>query len=161
MLVAAMNPCPCGFRGDTRRVCRCAPPQIQRYANRISGPLRDRIDLVVEVPATVALEPERSQEESSSTIRARVLAARARQHARLADAPIRLNCGMDTRALREHCALDSRTVRMLKSAVQRFGLSARGCDRVLRVCRTVADLAGDEKIGAEHVAEALQYRLAD
>ena len=161
MLVAAMNPCPCGFRGDTRRVCRCAPPQIQRYANRISGPLRDRIDLVVEVPATVALEPERSQEESSSTIRARVLAARARQHARLADAPIRLNCGMDTRALRTHCALDARTVRMLKSAVQRFGLSARGCDRVLRVCRTVADLAGDEKIGAEHVAEALQYRLAD
>jgi magnesium chelatase family protein len=188
MLVAAMNPCPCGFHSDQRRVCRCSPPQIERYAGRISGPLRDRIDLVVEVPAIgsslqrppqhdcgvrvpqaaaargarvgdpgVSKEP--GLEDSSAAIRTRVLEARERQRERFKERNARLNRDLEGGDLREHCALDSTTTALLETAIQKFCLSARGCDRVLRVSRTIADLAGTSGIRADHVAEALQYRL--
>ena len=156
MLVAAMNPCPCGFRGDHRRACRCSDAQIERYAARISGPLRDRIDLVVEVPALGTATPAIDQEPSSA-IRKRVDKARDRQRERFGRA--RLNRQMEGTELRTHCALDVRASALLEAAVQRFLLSSRGCDRVLRVSRTIADLAGSDRIGAAHVAEAVQYRL--
>jgi magnesium chelatase family protein len=162
MLLAAMNPCPCGFRGDTRRACRCSPWQIQRYASRISGPLLDRIDLVAEVPA---LPPAADwtapvREAASDEVRARVLLARQRQRDRCGTAPPVLNADLDVRGVRRHCALRGRAVRLFESAISRFLLSGRGCDRVLRVSRTIADLAGAEHVEQEHVAEALQYRLA-
>jgi magnesium chelatase family protein len=156
MLVAAMNPCPCGFRGDHRRACRCSDAQIERYAARISGPLRDRIDLVVEVPALGTATPAIDQEPSSA-IRNRVDKARDRQRERFGGT--RLNRQMEGTELRTHCALDVRASALLEAAVQRFLLSSRGCDRVLRVSRTIADLAGSDRIGAAHVAEAVQYRL--
>jgi magnesium chelatase family protein len=162
MLVAAMNPCPCGFLGDRRRACRCSDPQIQRYASRISGPLRDRIDLVVEVPAigtSVRDDGTAGARESSSDIRARVVAARAKQRIRFSSPGERLNRQLEGGELSEHCRLDARTTNVLEAAIQKFCLSARGCDRVLRVSRTIADLAGCPSIATEHLAEALQYRF--
>jgi magnesium chelatase family protein len=162
MLVAAMNPCPCGFYGDRRRACRCSDPQIQRYTGRISGPLRDRIDLVVDVPAvgsTVRDDGDRSRRERSSAIRARVVEARRRQHARFGESNSRLNRQLEGSELHQHCRLDPRGTRVLETAIEKFCLSARGCDRVLRVSRTIADLAGHSTISSLHVAEALQYRL--
>jgi magnesium chelatase family protein len=156
MLVAAMNPCPCGFRGDQRRACRCSEPQIERYGGRISGPLRDRIDLVVDVPA-IASTALAAGQESSSIIRVRVDRARERQRERFSGA--RLNRQLEGTELRIHCALDPNASALLEAAIQRFLLSSRGCDRVLRVSRTIADLAGAPRIDAAHVAEALQYRL--
>jgi magnesium chelatase family protein len=164
MLVAAMNPCPCGFLGDRRRACRCSDPQIQRYASRISGPLRDRIDLVVEVPSigsTVRGDAESSGRDSSALIRMRVVGARERQRARFGDASQRLNRQLEGGELNEYCRLDVRTTHVLEAAIHKFCLSARGCDRVLRVSRTIADLAGCDAIATEHVAEALQYRFSE
>lgn len=155
MLIAAMNPCPCGFLGDQRRVCRCAPPQVERYAGRISGPLRDRIDLVVQVPA-IATTARDTRHEPSAAIRARVCAARARQRARF-EGP-RLNSQLEGADLRAFCELDAASAGILDTAIQRFCLSPRGCDRVLRVSRTIADLAGAGRIERDHVAEAIQYR---
>ena len=163
MLVAAMNPCPCGFRGDQRRACRCSEPQIERYAGRISGPLRDRIDLVVEVPAigtSVRDDGDANARESSTAIRARVVDARERQRMRFGESRQRLNRQLEGGQLNEFCRLDSRSTRVLEAAIQKFCLSARGCDRVLRVSRTIADLADCARISTEHVAEALQYRLS-
>jgi len=162
MLVAAMNPCPCGFYGDRRRACRCTDPQIQRYTGRISGPLRDRVDLVVDVPAvgsTVRDDGDRSRRERSSAIRARVVEARHRQHARFGESNSRLNRQLEGSQLHQHCRLDGRGTRVIETAIEKFCLSARGCDRVLRVSRTIADLAGHATISSLHVAEALQYRL--
>ncbi len=156
MLIAAMNPCPCGFRGDQRRACRCSAPQIERYAGRISGPLRDRIDLVVEVPA-IGSTTRVADAEPSSAIRDRVRSARAHQRARFGGP--RLNRQLEGAELREHCALTASGTALLETAIQRFCLSARGCDRVLRVSRTIADLAGLEAIAPAHVAEAVQYRF--
>jgi magnesium chelatase family protein len=161
MLVAAMNPCPCGFRGDERRVCRCAPPAVERYAGRISGPLRDRIDLVVDVPAAGFAGRPYEPAEPSAAIRARVMGARRIQRGRVPGSSPGLNSRLETAALRAHCALDRKATRLLDSAIQKFCLSVRGCDRVQRVSRTIADLAGAERIDVNHVAEALQYRLAD
>jgi magnesium chelatase family protein len=153
MLVAAMNPCPCGFLGDPIRVCRCTPTQIDRYAGRISGPLRDRIDLVVQVaPVPARTLAERETGEPSAVIRDRVSAARLRQVSRL-------NARLEGRSLREHAKPDAAGARLLEQAAERFGLSARGYDRVLRVSRTIADLAGADRVVREHVAEALQFRL--
>jgi magnesium chelatase family protein len=164
MLVAAMNPCPCGFLGDRRRACRCSDPQIQRYSGRISGPLRDRIDLVVEVPAigsSARDESSRTGSESSSEIRARVVGARNVQRIRFGATSQRLNRQLEGSELGDHCRLDAPTTRMLEAAVQKFYLSARGCDRVLRVGRTIADLACSTSIESAHVAEALQYRFSE
>ena len=162
MLLAAMNPCPCGFRGDPRRQCRCSDPQVDRYAGRISGPLRDRIDLVVDVPAAASMvhQSEEVLEERSEDIRRRVMAARGRQLARFGGPSI-LNRQLEGHALRDQCRLDRASTSLLESAIRKFCLSARGSDRVLRVSRTIADLAGADRIAAEHVAEALQYRLAE
>jgi magnesium chelatase family protein len=159
MLVAAMNPCPCGFRGDRRRLCRCSDPQLRRYVGRISGPLLDRIDLIVEVPATGAYEPQESHEEPSKDIRDRVAVARRRQVDRFGGGYGLLNSQLIGSVLREHCALDRPSSKLLQAAIRKFCLSARGTDRVLRVSRTIADLAGASNIDTEHLAEALQYRL--
>jgi magnesium chelatase family protein len=156
MLVAAMNPCPCGFLGDPVRACRCTPVQIDRYAGRISGPLRDRLDLVVQVaPVPAQTLSETAASEPTAAICQRVCLARARQAARG-----RLNARLEGRALRAHAWPDAGGIRLLEQAAERFGLSARGYDRVLRVSRTIADLAGVEAVVREHVAEALQFRLS-
>jgi len=163
MFVAAMNPCPCGFLGDRRRACRCSDPQVQRYASRISGPLRDRIDLVVEVPAigSSVRGAVHNNGDPSSVIRSRVVEARKRQHARFGEVSQRLNRQMEGGEMTQHCRLDDRTTHVLEAAIHKFCLSARGCDRVVRVSRTIADLAGAASISSEHVAEALQYRFSE
>ena len=164
MLVAAMNPCPCGFLGDRRRACRCSDPQVQRYASRISGPLRDRIDLVVEVPAigsSVRHDRSANDCDTSAVIRARIVEARQRQQVRFGSASQRLNRQLEGGELTEYCRLDARSTHVLDAAIQKFCLSARGCDRVLRVSRTIADLADSQCIATEHVAEALQYRFTE
>jgi magnesium chelatase family protein len=160
MLVAAMNPCPCGFLGDGRRPCRCSPSQVERYSARISGPLRDRIDLVVDVPAIATSVRETRAEETSASICHRVLEARDRQRARLAAFSANLNSQLSGATLRAVCALDGAGSTLLEAAIHRYRLSARGRDRVLRVSRTIADLAGADGIAATHVAEAVQYRFA-
>ena len=162
VLVAAMNPCPCGYAGDERRACRCTPAQVARYRGRLSGPLRDRIDLIVDVPAVpVAAIADSAPGETSSTVRTRVLAARARQQQRFGSAGPRTNAELRGTRLTETSRADADGQRLLRDAVARFGLSARGYDRVLKVARTVADLDEAEGIRASHVAEALQYRVME
>ena len=159
VLIGAMNPCPCGFRGDARRVCRCTPQQIARYESRLSGPLRDRIDLAVGVAALPAADlTGDASGEPSAAIRARVEAARTRQHARAPDTGAAVNARLGPRVLRRVCALDGAGRRLLVTAAEKFDLSARAYDRVLRVSRTIADLAGADRVTSEHVGEALQFR---
>ncbi|HYP14197.1 MAG TPA: ATP-binding protein, partial [Bryobacteraceae bacterium] len=157
MLVAAMNPCPCGFFGDTTRECRCTGAIIQRYLGKISGPLLDRIDLHIEVPA-VPYQELRSSENgvSSEQMRQRVLAARDRQSKRGF-----YNAHIPHRALRELCRLDPTGERTLEMAVRKMSLSARAHDRILKVARTVADLSGAQDVSAKQIAEAVQYRSLD
>ncbi len=155
MLVGAMNPCPCGYLGDPARPCRCSPLQVARYAARLSGPLRDRMDLTVGVRALPARElMQSSGGEPSEGIRARVVAARERQMVRDGQ----LNARLHGRRLRARTELDGPARRMFDAALAKLALTARGHDRVLRVARTIADLAGAERISAEHLAEALQFR---
>jgi magnesium chelatase family protein len=162
MLVAAMNPCPCGFAGDGRRECRCTPQQVARYRERLSGPLRDRLDLMVEVPAMPPdLLGATTPGESSSAVRERVVAARERQGIRFGSHERRRsNAELTSAQMARHCQIDSAGLRLLSTAVQRLALTARGYDRVRKVARTIADLAGAEAIGADHVAEAIQFRLS-
>ena len=160
MLVGAMNPCPCGFLGDPHRICRCTPPQIARYRDRLSGPLRDRLDLTVDVPAVPPdLLGASENGEPSSVIRARVVAARARQAERYQADRVGSNAALTPALMRTHCALDRAGVRVLDTAVRRLALSARAYDRVRKVARTIADLDGAGTITADHVAEALQFRM--
>lgn len=157
VLVAAMNPCPCGHAGDTQRVCRCTPQQVARYNGRVSGPLRDRIDLVVEVPAAGSDAWDGPRGESSDAVRARVLAGRAFRRARSADRSSRV-VPPDRPADADEGEFEESAERLLKQAARRLGLSARGFARARQVARTIADLAGSGSVAADHVAESLQFR---
>ncbi|MDE2584015.1 MAG: ATP-binding protein [Betaproteobacteria bacterium] len=157
-LVAAMNPCPCGYRGHPSRPCRCTPDQVARYRGRLSGPLLDRIDLALDVPGLSAAELQSAPSgEASAVVRRRVVAARERQTARQGCSNARLE-GKD---LEYHCQPDAAAAKLLQQAIARLDLSPRAYHRVLRVARSVADLAGAGLIAAAHVAEALHYRRGD
>ncbi len=162
ILVAALNPCPCGHFGNPRRDCRCSTVQVQRYRNRISGPLLDRIDIQLEVPAVELREVASKEEgEKSSVIRERVIEVRKRQVERFQRSKVRCNARMSSKMIRSYCQLDDTAEEMLQMAMQELGLSARAYDRVLKVARTIADLAGADRVSAEHVGEAIQYRTLD
>lgn len=163
MLVAAMNPCPCGHHGDSQRRCSCAPQAVQRYLGRVSGPLLDRIDLHVEVPAVRYRDlADRRPGEPSENIRGRVAQARAVQAARFGGrAEVHANAHMTARDLREHCAIGEGADALLRTAITRLGLSARAYHRVLKIARTIADLDGGGDISTAHVSEAIQYRSLD
>ena len=166
MLVAAMNPCPCGHYGDAKRECRCTPIQMQRYRNRISGPLLDRIDIHVEVPAMEYQQLASLEKgEGSAAIRARVVASRTVQRERFTKGKgahaIHCNAGMRAKDVHKHCVLDDNAQGLLKAAMADLHLSARAYDRILKVARTIADLAGAADIAADHIAEAIQYRSLD
>lgn len=165
MLVAAMNPCPCGYTGDSSRECRCTVPQIQRYRSRISGPLLDRIDIHIEAPA-LAIGELRSAApgESSATIRKRCSQARKIQNTRFSgesEPSLRCNARMSHKNIREHCQINEEQGRLLQQAMEQLALSARAYDRILKVARTIADLAGTAQIETPHLLEAIQYRSLD
>ncbi len=162
MLVAAMNPCPCGYLGDPKHECRCSPTQIQRYRARISGPLLDRIDIHIEAPA-LSINELRSTApgETSAAIRERVQAARERQLARFKGSRTLANARMTHAQIRAHIPLDSTLGDLLQRAMEELSLSARAYDRILKVARTIADLATSERIEANHLLEAIQYRSLD
>ena len=158
-LVAAMNPCPCGYYGDPRRACTCAAGAVSRYQKRISGPLLDRIDIHLEVPRIPHEQlADRRPGELSAVIRERVERARELQARRFAGASLLTNADMGPKELRQYAALDEAGETLLGSAVRQMGLSARAYHRVVKLARTIADLAGEEPITPVHVAEALQYR---
>jgi magnesium chelatase family protein len=164
MLVAAMNPCPCGYFGDLKRECRCSPVQVQRYRQRISGPLLDRIDLHIEVPSVEYREIASDRaEEPSRAIRERVTAARQRQQVRFKSEKKSISCNarMSARAIKQHCRLTSEGQELIRIAMTDLSLSARAYDRILKVARTIADLADADGIAPEHVSEAIQYRSLD
>ena len=163
MLVAAMNPCPCGFYGDPKRECRCSPGQVERYRQKISGPLLDRIDLHVEAPAVAYKElADTVPAESSSSIRSRIMKAREVQKHRFTKSrKTTCNARMSHAQLKEHCRLDDRGNELLKNAMTDLNFSARAYDRILKVARTIADLAGSDSIAPDHLLEALSYRNLD
>jgi magnesium chelatase family protein len=162
MLVAAMNPCPCGFLTDPQKECVCTPLQIQRYRSKVSGPLLDRIDIQVEVPTLRYQElATKDAGESSEIIRQRVNAARALQLQRFEKTRLHANAQMSTREIKRYCVVKDDAERLLETAINKLGLSARAYSRVLKVGRTIADLAGAEDIQASHIAEAIQYRSLD
>ncbi len=162
MLIAAMNPCRCGYFGDPKRECRCSPREVENYRNRISGPLLDRIDIHVEAPAVEFKELSSDERaEPSADIRARVVAARQIQAQRFASGHPRANAGMSSAQLKTHCRLDPASQEMLRMAMSELQLSARAYDRILKVSRTIADLAESPAIHTEHLAEAIQYRTLD
>ena len=163
MLVAAMNPCPCGFFGDPGRNCKCTQNQIQNYVSRISGPLLDRIDIQVEVPAVKYAElAAETLGEPSQNVRERVETARQTQHQRFEDNPkIHANADMESKQIREYCPVNAHAQDLLRVAINQLGLSARAYDRILKVSRTIADLEQNPDIEAVHVSEAIQYRSLD
>jgi magnesium chelatase family protein len=161
-LIAAMNPCPCGFRGDSVRQCTCSSNSIARYLKRISGPLQDRIDIQVEVPRLTADELiDRQPGEASTRVQERVVVARQIQQQRFEGTQFHNNAAMNSKALRHFCVLSEDVASLLRAAIDRFQLSARAHDRILKVTRTIADLDGSEEILVHHIAEAVQYRSLD
>jgi len=162
MLVAAMNPCPCGFYTDPNRECTCTVPQILRYRSKISGPLLDRIDIHIEVPAVKYrdLTGETSSEDSE-TVKGRVNAARDIQRDRFAGKRLYCNAQMTSRHLKKYCQIGEDSKGLLEKAIDKLGLSARAYTRILKIARTIADLAGTETIRPAHVSEAIQYRSLD
>ena len=163
MLVCAMNPCPCGNFGNPNQECSCHPAQIQRYVGKISGPLLDRIDIHIEVPTVQYGElAAKKSGESSASIRSRVISARAIQSRRFAGCSgLFSNADMSAKEIKQHCPIDQPGSDLLKMAMNKLGLSARAYDRILKVSRTIADLAGSEGIRSEHLGEAIQYRSLD
>ena len=163
MLVAAMNPCPCGYYTDPRHECSCRPDQIQKYMSKISGPLLDRIDIQVEVPALSYEElAQKKPGEDSASMREKVVAGRNRQLRRFGqEKKIFCNAHMEPKHLRKYCELEASSQGLLKTAIEKLGLSARAYDRILKVARTIADLEDKEMIGSSHIAEAIQYRSLD
>ncbi|MBN1853813.1 MAG: YifB family Mg chelatase-like AAA ATPase [Pirellulales bacterium] len=162
MLIVSLNPCPCGYRNDPRRSCHCTPPQIERYMSKISGPLLDRIDIHIEVPAVPYRElSSQTSGTDSHQMREQVLAARALQKTRFAGSRVRQNARMTTRQVRQFCQLNDTCRRVLENSVQELGLSARAHDKVLRVARTIADLENSSTIETSHLNEAVNYRMLD
>ncbi|HEY8464274.1 MAG TPA: YifB family Mg chelatase-like AAA ATPase [Bacillota bacterium] len=162
MLAGALNPCPCGFFGDSRKPCSCTPVQINRYQSRISGPLLDRFDLQIEVPRLQEFELDTvPQGETSAAIRQRVEKARDIQRRRFAGKTYFCNAHMSSKDIRVYCELDAKGRALLRQASQRFSFSARACTRIIKLARTIADLDGAESIAVPHLAEALQYRSLD
>jgi magnesium chelatase family protein len=162
MLIAAMNPCPCGYWGDSRRACICSGSQIRKHRSRVSGPLLDRMDIHIEVlPVTVRELSIEKEEESSEKIRERVLGARRIQEDRFKGRKIFSNCHMPPRLIKKYCALDNSGTALLENAVDKFGLSPRAYHRILKVARTIADLDNADQIHEPHLAEAIQYRSLD
>ncbi len=163
MLVAAMNPCPCGYYGDTVKTCTCSPPAIAKYLQRISGPLLDRIDIHIEVPRLRQDEMVQGSGsgEPSGSIRGRVLAARARQKERFDGTKLHCNAHMGARQIKQFCRATDDVKDLLRAAISQLGLSARAYDRILKLARTIADLDGEAEIKLAHVAEAIQYRALD
>ena len=162
MLVCAMNPCKCGWYGDPSGKCTCSEHTIEAYRSRISGPLLDRIDIIIEVPAVHFEELRRREEaEPSEKVKERVDSARKRQHARFGEETGMCNSRMGPDELRRYCNLDDESAELLKMAFDTFGLTARSYDRILKVARTIADLEGSEHINSEHIAEAIQYRTVN
>jgi magnesium chelatase family protein len=162
MLIAAMNPCPCGFLGDAQRTCTCTLAQVQHYRSRVSGPLLDRIDIQVEVRAVPYRElADQTPGESSAGLRTRVDRARRRQLERFRGGSLVRNAQMAARDLRRYCAVEPAGERLLEQAMDKLALSARAYTRILKVARTIADLAESDPIAAPHVAEAIQYRSLD
>ena len=162
ILIAAMNPCPCGWYTDPKKECHCSSFQIQRYLSKISGPLLDRIDIHLDVPSlpsTELLKP--VQAENSLAIKERTVKARAVQKTRFKNTSIHTNAGMNHRQIKEFCALDDEGKKLFRQAIDELGFSGRAYDKILRVARTIADLAGQEHISTEHLAEAIQYRSLD
>ena len=159
MMVAAMNPCLCGWLGDPRRECTCSPSMVARYRRRISGPLLDRIDIFVEVPR-VEYEELTGEDtgESSVTVRRRVETARERQRRRFSGTPHQSNSDMGPVEVWEHCQVEPAAQGLARAAMEQLQLSARAFHRILKVARTIADLAGSDTIGVTHLAEAIQYR---
>ncbi len=162
MLVAAMNPCPCGHHGDPERVCGCSAYQIEKYRQKVSGPILDRIDLHIDVPRLSFDElRDRSTGETSADVRQRVQAARERGRARLRGTKKQSNAEMDNKLLEAYCELDTSGQALLRQAVEHYHLSPRAYTRILKTARTIADLAGAEHIADAHLAEALQYRFRE
>lgn len=163
MLVAAMNPCPCGYLGHPTKKCTCTPLQAQRYLSRVSGPLLDRIDIQIEVPPVDfdSLSAKAGREESSAAIKERVNAARSIQQARFAGSPTACNAKMTAAETRAYCKLEESAQNIIKQAFEKLGLSARAYDKLLKLSRTIADLAGEETVKDAHVLEAIRYRNLD
>ena len=162
MLVAAMNPCPCGFRGDPKRACNCSPMQVERYIGRISGPLLDRIDIHVEVPNVPFRElSNKASGTDSSKMRDDVIVAREMQTRRFAGQPAMVNGRMSPKQISTYCKLETDAENLLKTAMEEMGLSARAHDKILRVSRTIADLEQADQISAAHLSEAINYRTLD
>ena len=162
MLIASLNPCPCGYRNDERRQCHCTIPQIDRYMSKISGPLLDRIDIQIEVP-TVEFDELRATNGGTTSVvmREQVMAARATQANRFRGSSTRNNAHMTTREIRTCCSLDGRALEVIRTGLDELGLSARAHDKVLRVARTIADLRGANKVNSDDVLEAINYRTLD
>jgi magnesium chelatase family protein len=164
ILCGSSNPCPCGYLTDPTRACQCPPQAVQKYRNRLSGPLLDRIDLHVDVPAVPVRELSRQgvPAETSAAVRARVIAARQRQNERYKDLPgIHCNAHLGSKEIRRFCALNEEAQEALEGAMNTLGLSARAFDRIIKVSRTIADLAGEADITFDHISEAISYRTLD